>query len=225
MFVVRHGAPSNLADIDRRHTVEGLLESLPEAELVIGPSRLIVRRMIRRGRTIMRIVTFLFATALAAPAFAQEAGGEIASGSSPTCSLLAELDEADARLFMQGYLAGRLDAFGSLPRGDAPASADAATDQVEIAAGPSGAASPVGSPAEPAPVSPNLETPTAGSTDADPDVMPFSLASLDALVDSAVTSCETDPGRRLIEVSDEADPRGPIGAEPGLAGGGAPPPD
>lgn len=182
----------------------------------------------------MRIITFLFATALAAPAgFAQEAGGEIASGSSPTCSLLAELDEADARLFMQGYLAGRQDAFGTLPQGDAPVGADAATSEVEIEAGPSGAASPVGSPAEPAPVSPNLaaeETP-AGATDEDPasgagaEMTPFSLASLDALVDTTVANCETDPDRPLIDIAGQADPRDPMGTEPGLAGPGAPPPD
>lgn len=181
----------------------------------------------------MRTLTFLLATAIAAPAgFAQDAGAEIASSSSPTCSLLAELDEADARLFMQGYLAGRQDAFGSLPRGDVPAGADAATE-VEIEAGASGAASPVGSPAEPAPVSPNLameETP-AGSTDEDPatgagaQMTPFSLASLDALVDATVTNCETDPGRQLSDIAGEADPRTPMGTDPGLAGPGAPPPD
>ena len=177
----------------------------------------------------MRVITFLLATAIAAPAcFAQEAGGEVGPVGSPTCSLLAELDEADARLFMQGYLAGRRDAFGVLPAG-----AGAAMNEAEIEAGPSGAASPVGSPAEPAPASPD-QAPAdtaAGSDDADSasgagaEPMAFSLTSLDALVDSAVTHCGTDPARQLIEVTEEADPRDPMGTEPGLAGAGAPKPD
>lgn len=175
----------------------------------------------------MRILTFLLATAIAAPAgFAQDAGGEIASGSSATCSLLAELDEADARLFMQGYLAGRQDAFGTLPRVDAPVSVDA-TSELEIEAGPSGAASPVGSPAEPAPVSPNLAVAETADDDpaADAEMTPFSLASLDALVDATVSNCETNPDRQLIDIAGEADPRDPMGPDQGLAGPGAPAPD